>query len=111
VPTAPITPPDLTRAYYTSPAREAIALEFDQPVVWTDSLANEVYLDGEKGKVASGAVSGNVVTLRLKETCAAGKVTYLKEMSWSQDRLIVGANGIAALTFCDVPILPQKPSP
>jgi hypothetical protein len=110
-PTGPITPPNLRRAYYTSPAREAISLEFDQPVVWTDSLVNEVYLDGEKGKVASGAVSGSTVTLRLKEASAAKKITYLKEMNWSQDKLIWGANGIAALTFCEVPILPQKPSP
>jgi L-glyceraldehyde 3-phosphate reductase len=34
----------------------------------------------------------------------AQKITYLHEMSWSQERLLVGANGIAALTFCDVPI-------
>jgi hypothetical protein len=25
-------------------------------------------------------------------------------MSWSQDKLLVGVNGIAALTFCDVGI-------
>ena len=31
-------------------------------------------------------------------------VTYLKEMDWSQDKLLIGVNGIAALTFCDVPI-------
>ena len=29
---------------------------------------------------------------------------YLKESEWSQDKLLIGANGIAALTFCDVPI-------
>ena len=104
-----ITPPNLKQAYYTSHAKDAIALEFDQPVVWTDSLATQVYLDGEKEKVASGAVSGNVVTLKLKEASAAQKITYLKEMAWSQDKLIVGANGIAALTFCNVPILPQEP--
>jgi hypothetical protein len=111
VPAAPIAPPNLKRAYYTSPAQEAIALEFDQPVVWTDSLVSEFYLDGEKGKVASGAVSGSTVTLKLKEASVAKKITYLKEMNWSQDRLIRGANGIAALTFCEVPILPQQPSP
>jgi hypothetical protein len=45
-----------------------------------------------------------VVTLRLKEASAAKTITYLKEMSWSQDKLLVGANGIAALTFCEVPV-------
>ena len=49
-----------------------------------------------------------MVTLKLKEASAAKKITYLKEMNWSQDKLLMGANGIAALTFCDVPIA-EKP--
>jgi hypothetical protein len=107
----PLTPPDLKQASYTSTAKDAIALAFDQPIVWSDALAGQFYLDGEKEKVASGTVSGNVLTLKLKEASAAQKITYLKEMSWSQDKLIFGANGIAALTFCDVPILPKTSSP
>ena len=106
MPAGSITAPNLKRASYASAAKDAITLEFDQPVVWTDSLIGEFYLDGAKGKVASGAASGNVVTLKLKAASAAGKITYLKEMSWSQERLLIGKNGIAALTFCDVPILP-----
>ena len=104
VPSGPITPPNLKRAYYTSPPKDAIALEFDQPVVWNDALVGEFRLDGEKGKVASGSVSGNVLTLLLKEPVEAGNISYLDELSWSQDRLLVGRNGIAALTFCNVPI-------
>jgi hypothetical protein len=104
VPAGPITAPDLERASYSSGAKDTIALEFDQPVVWNDSLAGQFYLDGARDKISSGAVSGKVVTLRLKEASAAKTITYLKEMSWSQDKLLVGANGIAALTFCDVPI-------
>jgi len=73
-------------------------------VVWSETLAGEFYLDGEKGKVASGAVAGNVLTLNLKEPTSAKKISYIKEMSWSQDRLLIGANGLAALTFCNVPI-------
>ena len=42
----------------------------------------------------------------LQAPSAATKVSYLKEMHWSEDKLINGANGIAALTFCDVPIAP-----
>ena len=103
-PAGPITPPDLKRAYLTNTAKDAIALEFDQPVIWQDALADQFYLDGAAGKVASGAVAGNVVTLKLKERSTAKKITYLKEMSWSQDKLVWGANGIAALTFCDVPV-------
>ncbi len=106
--TSSITAPNLKQAYFTSKAKDEISLEFDQPVVWNDSLINEFYLDGIKEKVASGAVSGNVVTLKLKETSTAQKITYLREMSWSQERLLIGKNNIAALTFCDVPIQTVK---
>jgi hypothetical protein len=106
--TAPMAAPNLKQAYFTTAAKDAIALEFDQPVVWKDSLVNEFYLDGAKEKVASGAVSGNVLTLKLKDASAAQRITYLHEMSWSQEKLVVGANGIAALTFCNVPILSGK---
>ena len=108
-PARSITPPNLKQACYTGSARDAIALEFDQPVVWTDSLVGQFYLDGAKGAVASGSVSGNVVTLKLKAASTARTITYLKEMSWSQDKLLPGKNGIAALTFCNVPILPRIP--
>ena len=100
-----ITPPNLKRAYFTGDMRDTITLEFDQPVVWADTLTGQFYLDGEKDKVASGAVAGNVITLKLKASSTAKKITYLKEMSWNQDKLLIGANGIAALTFCDVPIV------
>jgi hypothetical protein len=110
VPTTSITAPNLKQARYTSSAQDAVALEFDQPVVWADALATQIYLDGNGGKVASGAVSGNVLLLKLNEASAATRITYLKEMAWSQDKLILGANGIAALTFCDVPIAPWSGS-
>jgi hypothetical protein len=29
-------------------------------------------------------------------------------MNWNQDNLLLGANGIAALTFCDVPIAAKE---
>ncbi len=102
-----ITPPDLVRASYASPAKDAVILEFDQPVVWSESLAGEFYLDGEKGGVTSGSVQGNVLTLALKQPATAATITYLKESAWSQERLLRGANGIAALTFCAVPLAPR----
>lgn len=102
-PAGPLTSPDLRRA---SAADGAIVLEFDQPVVWTDALVGQFYLDGQKGKIASGRVAGNVLTLALKEPLAAKTITYLKEVAWSQDALLLGANGLAALTFCEVPIGP-----
>lgn len=99
-----ITPPNLVKAAFTSPAREAIALEFDQPVVWKPELASEFLLDGKRGCVGEGSVVGNVLTLRLREPGTARTITYVEGSSWSQDRLLVGGNGIAALTFCEVPI-------
>ena len=108
VPAASITPPNLRSASYGGGAKDTIALEFDQPVAWDDKLAGQFYLDGEKGRVASGRVAGNVLTLKLKEASAAKTVTYLKEAQWSQDTLLLGANGIAALTFCEVPVAPGR---
>ena len=107
--TESITPPNLRRAYYTGAAKDAIALEFDQPIVWADALTGQFYLDGEKDKVVSGALSGNVLTLKLSAPSAAAKITYLKEANWSQDKLVIGTNGIAALSFCDVPVANEKP--
>jgi hypothetical protein len=104
VPAASITPPNLRNVAYAGAARDTIALEFDQPVIWADALAGQFYLDGEKDKVASGSVSGNMLTLTLKEPSAAQKITYLKEVAWNQDTLLNGANGLAALTFCEVEI-------
>jgi hypothetical protein len=103
-PTASITAPNLKQASFAGGSKDTIALEFDQPVVWNDSLISEFYLDGANGMVASGSVSGNVVTLKLKEPSIARKITYIKETQWSQDRLLIGSNGIAALTFADVDI-------
>jgi len=99
-----ITPPDLLRAYYTSEQKSEIALEFDQPVEWDDKLTSEFYLDGKKGKVAFGRVSGNLVVLKLIAGTAAETITYLDSKDWSQERLLRGVNGIAALTFCEVPL-------
>ena len=103
-----ITAPNLTKVCYSSSARDAIVLEFDQPVIWMDSLAGQFYLDGAKDLVSSGSVAGNVLTLKLKAPATAGVITYLKEAAWSQQDLIFGNNGIAALTFCEVPIAPPN---
>jgi hypothetical protein len=107
-PTDPITPPDLRQAYYTSGAKDAIALEFDQPVIWKDSLAGQFYLDGARDKVGSGDGSGNVIELVLKGPSTARTITYLNDVDWSPETLLYGTNGIAALTFCAVPVLPAR---
>ena len=109
--TVSITPPDLKRARYASGKKDEIALEFDQPMAWNNALVSQFYLDGEKGKVASGAASGNVITLKLAAASTARTLTYLDSRAWNENNLLYGENGIAALTFCKVPILPTEPSP
>ena len=100
----PVTAPNLQRANYATDAKDEILLEFDQSVVWDEVLIREFYLDGIKGQIASGKVAGNVLTLGLREASSARSITYIKEKSWSQERLLKGGNGIAALSFCKVPI-------
>lgn len=99
---ASITPPDLVKAAYASAQRDAITLEFDQPIEWTDALASQFHLDGERDKVASGSVIGNVLTLKLAASSTAQRITYLDSKMWNPDNLIYGVNGVAALTFCNV---------
>lgn len=98
-----LTPPNLRRASLNA-AKDTVVMEFDQPVVWAKELATQFYLDGQKGKVDSGSVAGNVLTLKLAEPTSAAAVTYLKEIDWNQGNLLLGQNGLAALTFCNVPL-------
>ncbi|MBX9680051.1 MAG: DUF2341 domain-containing protein [Gemmataceae bacterium] len=107
-PAQSITPPNLRRVSFADAKRDMLTLEFDQPVVWKNSLIGQFYLDGAKDKVAGGSSEGSTLTLKLKAPTAAGSLTYLKESAWSQDALLVGENGIAALTFCEVPISLQR---
>ncbi|WP_425614517.1 DUF2341 domain-containing protein [Anatilimnocola sp. NA78] len=102
-----ITPANLRRAYFTADDQKELTLEFDQPVVWTDNLASQFYLDGDAKQVVSGSVNGNRLTLKLNAKSNAKTVTYLDSKNWSQQNLLKGPNGLAALTFCDVPIEPR----
>ena len=99
-----ITPPNLKSASFANAAKDTLTLEFDQPVIWFEQLASQFYLDGEPGLVATGSTSANTVTLKLKAPSIAKHITYLKEANWNQETLLLGANGLAALTFCEVPI-------
>jgi hypothetical protein len=104
-PTKILTAPNLKRAAFSNVAKDTITLEFDQPVMWLDLLANQFYLDGEPDHVVSGSTKGNVLTLKLKSPSTAKNITYLKEVNWKQETLLIGENGLAALTFCEVPLL------
>lgn len=107
-PARSITPPNLRRVTFANAERDTLTLEFDQPVVWKNTLTSQFYLDGAKDQIATGSVSGSTLTLKLKATTTAKYITYLKETGWSQDNLLVGENGIAALTFCEVPVSFQR---
>ncbi len=106
--TASITPPNLKKAWYTSDQQDAIMLEFDQPMKWDNALANQFHLKGGQGKVASGSVNGNVISLRLAGASSADKLTYLDSRSWHPSTVLRGENGIAALTFCEVRLEPHN---
>lgn len=106
---AAISPPDIKSAAFTNARRDEIALEFDQTVVWDNSLMSQFTLDGEAGKIESGSVAGNRVVLKLRSPTNARTITYLDSKSWSDKNLLRGENGIAALTFCNVPVLAAQP--
>ncbi len=106
---ASITPPNLKRAYLSREKGDEIVLEFDQPVQWDDTLAGQFSFDGVTGRVASGRGDKSRVVLKLAAGATAKNVTYLDSKAWSQATLLRGENGIAALTFCEVPI--QRPQP
>lgn len=102
----PITPPNLKRAGFISDQRDELALEFDQDVIWSDTLTSQFHLDGEPKAIASGTATGNTLRLKLKNPSKSTKLTYLDSAAWNPDNLLYGKNGLAALTFCEVPIQP-----
>jgi hypothetical protein len=105
-PTTPITAPDLKRAYFTTTNRTEIALEFGQAMAWNAAAASATlfFLDGVAGKVTSGSASGNVVKLQVPGASTSQTITYLSSWDQNQANLLYGSNGIAALTFYEVPL-------
>ncbi len=97
-------PPNLKRAFFMSAQRDEIILEFDCQMNWSDALASQFHLDGEAKQVVAGSLNGNRITLKLRGPTKSTAVTYLDSANWNPDNLLYGQNGLAALTFCDVPI-------
>ena len=106
VPTAPITAPDLKKAWFTTPQQNEIALEFGQDMTFEPLNAINIYLDGTKGQVTGGSANGKVIKLQLAGPSKARTIDYLADNDWdgNPENLLRGTNGIAALTFCEVPI-------
>lgn len=100
-------PPNLKHAFFTSAQRDELILEFDHQINWSDSLVSQFHLDGEPKQVVAGSANGSRITLKLKGPTKSKTVTYLDSANWNPDNLLYGQNGLAALTFCDVPIEPS----
>ena len=103
-PDGPVTAANL-RSLKSNTAQDTLTLTFDQPIEWDDALCGQFSVDGITGVVTGGKVAGNVLTLSLK-TPGGRTLTYLDSKNWSQKTLLRGTNGLAALTFCAVPITP-----
>ena len=106
-----ITPPNLTRAAYSTSKQDELVLEFDSDIVWSEKLASQFSLDGVAGQVLSASAENNRLTMKLKSAAKASRVTYLDSERWNPDNILLGKNGIAALTFYDVPIESSRTKP
>ena len=106
IPTKPITAPDLKKAWFTTPEHNEIALEFGQDMTWNPAATTNIYLDGAKAQITSGSASGKTIKLQLAAPSNATSIDYLNDTDWdgSPTNLLMGANGIAALTFSEVPV-------
>jgi hypothetical protein len=100
----PVTPPNLKRARFGNAERSEVVLEFDMPVVWSERLASQFHFEGGMPRVEGGSAEGNTLRLRLTGPTTSKWVTYLDSANWNPDNLLYGTNGLAALTFCEVPL-------
>ena len=106
IPAREVTAPNLKRAWFTTAARNELALDFGQPMAWKAECKAWIYLDGVPAPISAGQVAGNVITLQLTSPCAAKTIAYLSGKHWDgrPDKLLYGANAIAALALSAVPI-------
>jgi hypothetical protein len=105
---SPVTAPNLRRASFTTPQHDEITLEFDQNMAWNNEALVNLYLDRLPAKVASGSASGKMVQLKLADAAACKTIGYVVDQYWdgTSGNLLYGSNGVAALTFFNVPVEP-----
>jgi hypothetical protein len=113
------TAPNLKSAYFRS--KNEIALVFDQDITWNPGAAMMLFLtdaNGQKaGSVTDGSHRRNEILLKVSDASAVATITYVKgvvkppDVPWHQDNLLLGTNGIAALTFADVRIYAPTKAP
>ncbi|MEN9556202.1 MAG: hypothetical protein RLZZ232_2488 [Planctomycetota bacterium] len=99
-----VTAPDLLTIHQSPQQPNELVLEFDQPMAWNAATVSQFRLDGLQGRVVSGRVTGNQVRLQLTEGKPVSQVTWIVDRAWDAKALLYGTNGIAALTFCEVPV-------
>jgi hypothetical protein len=100
----PISAPDLKKVTIANDQKEEILLEFDQQMTWDDKSSDQIFLNGNPGKVKSGKASGNTIRLFLAPGTDPKTITYIVDKNWNPNHLIYGANDIAALTFYGVQV-------
>jgi hypothetical protein len=104
----PISAPNLKKVTIANDQEEEILLEFDQQMTWDDKSSDQIFLNGNPGKVKSGKASGNTIRLFLAPGTDPKTITYIVDKNWNPNHLIYGANEIAALTFYGVEVQKMK---
>lgn len=100
-----ITPPNLIRAALSGDKKDQVVLTFDQKMAWNDSSKDLFYCGMKSLKILSGKALGNTITLQLATPPSKSKLTYVFGNHWNERKNpLRGANGIAALSFCDAPL-------
>ena len=100
-----ITPPNLIRAALSGDKQDQVVLTFDQKMAWNDSSKDLFYCGMKSLKILSGKALGNTITLQLATPPSKSKLTYVFGNHWNERKNpLRGANGIAALSFCDAPL-------
>jgi hypothetical protein len=76
---------------------------------WDEGIIGRFYLDDDSAELTAVGGSGKTITLKLAGPTAAKNLSYVRGGKWRQDQSIIwGANDLAALTFCEIPIeLPE----
>jgi len=106
-----VTAPNIQSVSYASARKDEITLVFDQNVEWDEEIAGRFYFDDDSARLTAVSGTGRIITLKLAGPSTAKTLTYIKGGMWKQkDAIIRGANNIAALTFCEVPIRPARSS-
>ena len=104
-PKTSITPPNIRSVLYTSAKKDEIKLIFDQNLKWDEEIIERFYLDDDSAKVTTVGGSGKIITLKLAGPSTAKNLSYIRGGKWKQEQAIIwGSNGLAAFTFCEVPI-------